>query len=50
MRYWESMTNREIVELLTDEDVIIFDDPAYEGALIGITWDGQAIYDYSRMI
>ena len=44
------MTNRERVEYLTDEDIIIFDNPSYEGALIGITWEGQAIYDYNRMI
>lgn len=44
------MKNREIVERLTDEGVVIFDDPSYEGALIGITWEGQAICDFSRMV
>ena len=44
------MINEEIVKILTDEDVIVFKKPSYEGALIGITLDGQAIYDYVRMI
>lgn len=44
------MTNKEIIETLTDEDIILFDNPSYEGALIGITWGGQAIYDFNRMV
>lgn len=44
------MTNEEIIKMMTDEDVIIFDNPSYENTLIGVTLDGQAVYDYERMI
>lgn len=44
------MTNSEIIECLTDENVILYNNPSYEGALIGVTWDGQAIYDFGRMV
>ena len=44
------MTARERIENEGYEDVIIFDNPSYEGALIGITWDNQAVYDYDLMI
>lgn len=41
------------VDLLSDfgyDDVIVFDNPSYEGALIGVTLDNQAVYDYDLMI
>ncbi len=44
------MTDRELLLDLGYDDVIIFDNPSYEGALVGITWDNQAIYDYDLMI
>lgn len=44
------MSNEEIIQYLTNDDVIVFNEPAYEGALIGVSLDGQAIYDYSRMV
>ena len=32
------------------DDVIIFSDYSYDDALIGVSTDGQAIYDYDKMI
>ena len=44
------MTDRELLESLGYDDVIIFDNPSYEGALIGVSWNNQAVYDYDLMI
>ena len=32
------------------EDMIIFKDYSYDDALIGVSHDGRAIYDYEKMI
>ena len=32
------------------EDVIIFDNPDYDEAIIGVSTDGQAIYDFDLMV
>ena len=32
------------------EDVIVFDQCSYADALIGVTEDGRAVYDYNKMI
>lgn len=32
-------TNKDLLLDLGYDDVIIFDNPSYEGALIGVTWD-----------
>ena len=32
------------------EDVVIFENPGYDTALIGVSEDGRAIYDYDLMI
>ena len=44
------MTDRDLLLDYGYDDVIIFDNPSYEGALIGVTWDNQAVYDYDLMI
>ena len=44
------MTARERIENEGFEDVIIFDNPSYDDALIGITKDNRAVYDYDKMI
>ena len=44
------MTARERIENEGFEDVIIFDNPSYDDALIGITKDNRAVYDYYKMI
>lgn len=32
------------------EDIVIFDNPSYDSALIGISEDGRAVYDYDKMV
>ena len=32
------------------EDVVIFSNFGYDGALIGVTTDNRAVYDYSKMV
>ena len=32
------------------EDVIIFSDFSYDDALIGVSEDGRAVYDYDKMV
>lgn len=32
------------------EDVIIFSEPSYDTALIGVTIDNEAVYDYEKMV
>lgn len=32
------------------EDVIIFEDPSYDSAFIGVTNSNQAVYDYEKMV
>ena len=44
------MTARERIEYAGFEDVIIFDNPSYDDALIGVTSDNRAVYDYDKMI
>lgn len=31
-------------------DVIVFRDPDFDGALIGVTYDSRAVYDYGLMV
>ena len=32
------------------EDVLLFDNYSYDSALIGVTEDGRAVYDYDKMV
>lgn len=32
------------------EDVLIFSDPGYDDALIGVTESNQAVYDFDKMV
>ena len=44
------MLNKELLSDLGYEDAIIFDNPSYDSAIIGVSTDGQVIYDYDKMI
>lgn len=45
------MTARERIENEGfEDDVIIFKNPSYDDALIGVTKDKRAVYDYNKMI
>ena len=41
--------NKDIRELLED-GTIVFDNPAYDQSIIGITHDGRAVYSYFKMV
>lgn len=32
------------------EDTILFDNMSYDGAIIGVTTDGRAVYDFDKMV
>jgi len=44
------MTARELIKENGYEDIVIFENPSYDSALIGISEDNRAIYDYDKMI
>lgn len=47
------MEQQTAAERLVDEgfeDVVIFEDYGYDDALIGVTEDGRAVYDYDLMV
>ena len=47
------MTHEEFKEHLCDlgyDGAVVFDDPDYDDAYIGISHDGRVIYSYDRMI
>lgn len=31
------------------EDAIVFNNPSFDNSIIGVTTDGQAVYDYEKM-
>ena len=43
-------TIEEVIEDLGFEDVIIFKNPDYEDAFVGVSDDGRAVYDYDLMV
>lgn len=46
-------TEEDVKELITDyeyEDVIVFSNPDYASAFVGISEDNRAVYDYDRMV
>lgn len=44
------MTNRQILEELEYENLIVFENPDYDEAIIGVSHDNRVIYDYCKMI
>ena len=44
------MTAEEKILEAGYEDVVIFSDFSYDDALIGVSEDGRAIYDYDKMV
>lgn len=44
------MTNREWLYDMGYEDRIVFENPDYDSAIIGITTDGQVVYDFDKMV
>ena len=44
------MTVHDLLEIHGYEDVMIFDNPSFDTALVGVTTDNQAVYDYEKMV
>jgi len=44
------MLAKEKLENWGYEDVVVFDNPGYDDALIGVSHDNRAIYDMEKMI
>ena len=44
------MTARERILDAGYEDVVLFEYFSYDDALIGVTEDGRAVYDYDKMV
>ena len=44
------MTAAEKIAAAGFEDVIIFTDYGYDDALVGVTEDGRAVYDFDKMV
>ena len=42
--------NRQTLLELCYEDLILFENPSYDAAIIGVSTDNQVIYDYNKMI
>ena len=49
----QEMTHDEVKDLLCElgyEDAVVFEDPEYDAAIIGVTEDSNVIYSYEKMI
>ena len=44
------MERRKILEDMGYEDLIVFDNPAYDSAIIGVSDDNRVVYDYDKMV
>lgn len=44
------MTAKEKLCYWGFEDVVVFDNPSFDNALIGVSHDNRAIYDYDKMV
>ena len=44
------MTNKELLTFNGYEDIKVFDNPSFEGALIGVSSDNRAVYSYDKMV
>ena len=49
------MTREELVEVLEEygidcDEVVLFDNPSYDNAIVGVTTSNKAVYDYDEII
>lgn len=44
------MTAKEKLWELGYEDVVVFENPSFDSALIGVSEDNRAVYDYQKMV
>lgn len=43
-------TRREFIAQNYGEDLIVFENPSFDSAIVGVTHDDRVIYDYDKMI
>ena len=41
---------KELIEEIGYEDVLIFSNPSYASAFVGISEDNRAVYDFDKMV
>ena len=44
------MTKREIICEMGYEEAVVFDSPNFDEAIIGVTDEGNVVYDYEAMV
>ena len=44
------MDNREILVNAGYEDAIVFENPDYDNAIVGVTDEGNVVYDFWKMV
>jgi hypothetical protein len=44
------MSNRDKLAAAGYEDSIVFENPAYDSAIVGVTDDGNVVYDFWKMV
>ena len=44
------MTNREMLCEMGYRDAVIFENPDYDSAIIGVSDDNRVVYDYDKMV
>ena len=44
------MTAKELIEYFGYDDVLVFENPSYDSAFIGVSEDNRAVYDYDKMV
>lgn len=45
-----AMAINEYVRSELDDEAIVFDNPSFDNSIIGVTTDGNVVYDYDKMI
>lgn len=44
------MAINEDIRAELDEDAIVFDNPSFDNSIVGVTTDGNVVYDYDKMV
>lgn len=44
------ISKRELICDMGYEEAIVFDNPDYDDAIIGVSEDGRVVYDYDKMV
>ena len=44
------MAINEDIRQELDDEAIVFNNPSFDNSIIGVTTDGQVVYDYEKMV